>query len=338
MTPRRTTPLIIADRGASAEAPEHTIAAFEMALDQGADGIALDVHLTRDGQPIVIHDFTLERTTDGAGAVAAHTIREMKRLDAGAWWSQRFQGQRVQTLQEVLERFRDRTRFWIEIRGGSDLYPGIEERVVSMVEIYEVEDRTLVQSMDLKALGQIHALNPGIALGAVVYGSSLEPFLRATSCAQALCLLPEHLSEAVEGDRRGTGLACYVRAWDGPTSLERLNSWDVDGNHHHPAEPGPGQARPVVHRITVSPRQAPRPRTRRPRTPGGGTCARSCPGSARRSLPPARRGVGLERWALRTPRRDRTLHPEVAAAPRPAYWPRPTSKLRVVKLISRSSF
>ena len=123
ITPRAM-PLIIADRGASADAPEHTIAAFELALDQGADGIALDVHLTRDGQPVVIHDFTLERTTDGAGAVAAHTMREMKRLDAGAWRSRRFQGQRVQTLQEVLERFRDRTRFWIEIRGGSDLYPG----------------------------------------------------------------------------------------------------------------------------------------------------------------------------------------------------------------------
>ena len=117
MTTPRAMPLIIADRGASADAPEHTIAAFELALDQGADGIALDVHLTRDGQPVVIHDFTLERTTDGAGVVAAHTMREMKRLDAGAWRSRQFQGQRVQTLQEVLERFRDRTRFWIEIRG-----------------------------------------------------------------------------------------------------------------------------------------------------------------------------------------------------------------------------
>src|SRR5688572_33314492 len=127
-------PLIIADRGASADAPEHTIAAFELALEQGADGIELDVHLTRDGQPVVIHDFTLERTTDGAGAVAARTTREIKRLDAGAWREPRFEGQRVQTLQEVLERFRNRTRFWIEIRGGPERYPGIEERVGSIVE------------------------------------------------------------------------------------------------------------------------------------------------------------------------------------------------------------
>src|SRR5262245_59506535 len=160
MIPRAASPLIIADRGASAEAPEHTIAAFELALAQGADAIALEVHMTRDAQPIVFHDFTLERTTDGAGAVAARTVREMKRLDAGVWRGQPFQGQRVQTLQEVLERFRGRARFWIEIKGGGDVYPGIEERVVSTIEIYEVVDRALVQSLDLGALTIVHELNP----------------------------------------------------------------------------------------------------------------------------------------------------------------------------------
>jgi glycerophosphoryl diester phosphodiesterase len=229
MTTPRATPLIIADRGASADAPEHTIAAFDLALDQGADGIALDVHLTRDGQPVVIHDFTLERTTDGAGTVAAHTMRELKRLDAGAWRSRRFQGQRVQTLQEVLERFRGRTRFWIEIRGGSDLYPDIEERVVSMIEIYEAVDQTLIQSMDLESLARIRTVNPDITLGAVVLGSSLEPFLVGTSPAQVLSLLPERLTEAAGSEIRRVGLACYVRAGDDPGSLERLSEWDVDG-------------------------------------------------------------------------------------------------------------
>jgi len=229
MTTPRATPLIIADRGASADAPEHTIAAFELALEQGADGIALDVPLTRDGQPVVIHDFTLERTTDGAGAVAAHTMRELKRLDAGAWRSQRFQGQRVQTLQEVLERFRDRTHFWIEIRGGSDLYPDIEERVVSIVEIYEAADQTLIQSTDLEALALIRTLNRNIELGAIVVGSSLEPFLVETSPVRVLSLLPERLTETTGSEIRRRGLACYVRAADDPGSLERLSAWDVDG-------------------------------------------------------------------------------------------------------------
>jgi len=135
----------------------------------------------------------------------------------------------VQTLQEVLERFRDRTRFWIEIKGGSDLYPDIEERVVSMVEIYEAVDQTLIQSMDLEALALIRTLNRDIGLGAVVLGSSLAPFLAGTSPARALCLLPERLTETTRSEIRRVGLACYVRTEDDPGSLERLSAWDVDG-------------------------------------------------------------------------------------------------------------
>jgi len=225
----RATPLIIADRGASAEAPEHTIAAFELALQQGADGIALDVHATRDGQPVVFHDFSLERTTDGAGAVNAHTLREMKRLDAGVWRGRRFEGQRVQTLQEVLERFRDRTRFWIEIRGGSDLYPGLEERVVSTVEVYEVIDRALIQSMDPRVLGRIHALNPDIALGAVVSGSSPAPVLTRDSPARALCVRFEDLKDEAGRPSLGRRHECYIRAGDNLPDLDRSTWLDVDG-------------------------------------------------------------------------------------------------------------
>ncbi|MGH7374824.1 MAG: glycerophosphodiester phosphodiesterase family protein, partial [Candidatus Rokuibacteriota bacterium] len=101
MAEAATRPLVIAHRGASADAPENTIAAFELAVEQGADGIELDVHLSADEHPVVIHDFTLERTTDGAGPVSEHTVRELKRLDAGGWRDRRFRGQRVQTLQEV---------------------------------------------------------------------------------------------------------------------------------------------------------------------------------------------------------------------------------------------
>ena len=150
----RDRPLVIAQRGASAEAPENTIAAFELSLAHGADGIELDVHLSRDGHPVILHDLSLERTTDGAGPVGARTVRELKRLDAGGWYGPVFRGQRIQTLQEVLERFRDRTRFWIELPQGSDVYPGIEERVVSLVEIYDVVDRALIQSFDHAALAR----------------------------------------------------------------------------------------------------------------------------------------------------------------------------------------
>ena len=98
-----------------------------------------------------------------------------------------------------------------------------------MVEVYEVVGQTLIQSMDLGALALIRTLNRDIGLGAVVFGSSLEPFLAGTSPACALCLLPERLTETARSEIRRVGLACYVRADDDPESLERLGAWDVDG-------------------------------------------------------------------------------------------------------------
>ncbi len=222
-------PLVIAHRGASAEAPENTIAAFELAIVHGADGIELDIHLSRDDQPVVIHDFTLERTTDGSGPVRERTVRELKRLDAGGWRGGQFQGQRIQTLQEVLERFRDRTRFWIELKGGSTLYPGIEERVVSMIEVYAVLQGTLVQSFDHHALGQIKALNRDIRLGALIAKPPIGPLIRSPAGAHALCPGAHLVTERDITEIRGAGLDCYVWTVNEPAQMDRLVEWGVSG-------------------------------------------------------------------------------------------------------------
>jgi len=229
MAEAATRPLVIAHRGASADAPENTIAAFELALEQEADGIELDVHLSADEHPVVIHDFTLERTTDGAGPVSDHTVRELKRLDAGGWRDRRFRGQRVQTLQEVLERFRDRARFWVELKGGSALYPGIEERVVSLLEIYDVVDRALVQSFDHEAIARIRATSPEIRVGALVAQAPLDAALLRPGAANAICPGAHLLTEEVLSAIRGAGLECYVWTVNEPAQMDRLVGWGVNG-------------------------------------------------------------------------------------------------------------
>ncbi|HET8578436.1 MAG TPA: glycerophosphodiester phosphodiesterase family protein [Methylomirabilota bacterium] len=222
-------PLVIAHRGASADAPENTIAAFELALEQGADGLEMDIHLSKDAHPVIIHDFTLERTTNGVGPVGGRTVRELKRLDGGGWHSRPFQGQRIQTLQEVLERFRDRTRFWLELKGGSDLYPGIEERVVSMLEIYEVQDRALVQSFDHGALERIRALSREVRVGALVGQAPLPPPTSLPAGADALCPGVDLVTlDAVEA-LRGAGRECYVWTVNEPAQMDRLVAWGVNG-------------------------------------------------------------------------------------------------------------
>ena len=220
-------PIVIARGGASAESPEHTIAAFEAALAEGADALALRVRVSKDGHPVVFGHATLERTTDGRGAVAEKTVRELKRLDAGGWKGPRFGGQRVQTLQEVLERFRDRTRFWIEL--PDDAGSGIEERIVSTLEIYEAVERSLVRSADREALGRVRALNPAVPLGALWSAGPLDAALPATGTVDALCPAVEMLREADVEKIRAAGLGCYVWTVNEPALADRLVGWCVDG-------------------------------------------------------------------------------------------------------------
>ncbi len=222
-------PLVIAHRGASGDAPENTIAAFELALLQRADAIALDVHLSKDNQPVVIHDFTLERTTEAAGPVRERTVRELKRLDAGGWYGAPFRGQRIQTLQEVFERFRDRTRFWIELPGGSGLYPGIEERVVSMIEVYQVLDRALVQSFDHGVLSQVRALNREVKLGALIAQHPIESSVGRPVAATAICLAAHLVTEQVVAAIRDARLDCYVWTVNDPAQVDQLVDWGVSG-------------------------------------------------------------------------------------------------------------
>lgn len=108
--------LRIAHRGASASAPENTLAAFAEAVRLGVDAIELDVHLSADGVPVVIHDETVDRTTDGRGAVASLPYATLKRLDAGSWFAPRFRGERIPSLDDTLDWAFGRTGLNIEMK------------------------------------------------------------------------------------------------------------------------------------------------------------------------------------------------------------------------------
>lgn len=113
-------PRVIAHRGASRDCPENTIAAFDEALERGCDAIELDLQLTRDGTPVVYHDRTLHKISGRRFRLATLELSELRRLDAGAWFSPRFAGQRIPTLTEVLERYAHRTRLLLELKLRSD--------------------------------------------------------------------------------------------------------------------------------------------------------------------------------------------------------------------------
>jgi len=226
---RRGAPLVVAHRGASAYAPEHTIAAYELALAQGADLIEVDLHLSADDQPVAIHDATLDRTTDGTGPVRNRTVRELKRLDAGGWFGPEFRGQRIQTLQEILERFRGRIGFALDVKGGSDVYPGIEERVVSLLQIYAAVESSLVLSLNPRSLAKVREMEHWMRLGVVQNRGSPDPEALVPDLATAFCPSVHLLTEDGARRARAAGFDLYVWVVNDVLTFDRLVAWGISG-------------------------------------------------------------------------------------------------------------
>ncbi|GGF98626.1 putative glycerophosphoryl diester phosphodiesterase YhdW [Paenibacillus albidus] len=170
-------PLIIAHRGASGYAPENTMASFELAERLGSDFIELDVRMSRDGELVVFHDKTVDRTTKYTGYVHNYTLRELHGMDAGSFFSAAYSNEAIVSLEEVMDRFAGRIGILIEIK-DPPLYPGIEEKLAEIVRRYELpyEDTAgiIIQSFDFEAMYRIHTLLPDIP-GAVLIHPDQHP-------------------------------------------------------------------------------------------------------------------------------------------------------------------
>jgi len=164
-------PLIIAHRGYSARYPENTLVAIQAALDAGADVVEFDVALTRDRRVVVIHDDTLERTTDGKGRVDRCNLGELRGLDAGGWFSPRYYGERIPILDEVLELVGNHAGINIEIKSDAHEEPDrsadpIEKQVVDRVLAMNLGDSVIVSSFEWEILERTSRIDgaPRVAL------------------------------------------------------------------------------------------------------------------------------------------------------------------------------
>lgn len=159
--------LVIAHRGASSRAPENTLASFQAALDIGVDGIELDVHLSRDGHLVVIHDANLRRTTNGQGLVHEHTLAELKALDAGSWHGAAFAGERIPTFEEVLDLVGSRVPLQVELKGATE---GVTEATLAALERRGLLGTVMMTSFHLNLLPRVRELVPAVEIGALVWG------------------------------------------------------------------------------------------------------------------------------------------------------------------------
>jgi len=164
----RSQPLVIAHRGSSAYAPENTLAAFQLAAEQEADAIELDVDLTRDGHVIVMHDATIDRTTDGHGRVTDLTLEEIRQADAGAWRSAEFKGERVPLLEEVFEAVGQRLLINGEIKDMSLRGSGLEAQVAALIAKHDLIDRVIISSFNPFALRRAQRSAARLACGLLI--------------------------------------------------------------------------------------------------------------------------------------------------------------------------
>lgn len=228
-------PLVIAHRGDSAHRPENTLASFASALELGAELVELDVQLTRDGQVVVIHDETLERTTSGRGLVREHTLPEIRALSAG--YAQRFgdafAGERVPTLAEVLGFLRGRARALIEIKheAVTDTDDGIEARAVAEVLRAGQAAEVAFLSFSRKALVRCRKHAPEVPRGHIFYRATAEELLEGAAEAATDLVMPEKgmLTAELVARLQASGLRVATWVVDEPDELRALRPYGLFG-------------------------------------------------------------------------------------------------------------
>jgi glycerophosphoryl diester phosphodiesterase len=170
--------LVIAHRGASGHAPENTLAAFRKALAMGATFIETDLQLSRDARFVAIHDSTVERTTNGKGAVHDLTLAELRRLDAGAWFGSEFAGERIPTLEEILDFAKKHdVVFYLELKPGGS-WGGEHALIGALRESREIA-RTVIISFDASILAAIRKIEPTLMTGLLFDGQIEDPLGKA---------------------------------------------------------------------------------------------------------------------------------------------------------------
>jgi glycerophosphoryl diester phosphodiesterase len=212
-------PLLLGHRGAPRVLPENTLASFRRALADGADGVELDVQRAADGVPVVIHDATLERTTNGRGPVASHTSTELARLDAGA-------GEGVPTLAAVAA-WAAEAGAWLNVELKAD---GVEAAALEVLGRAGVLESTFLSSFSPTAVAEVGRLAPAVRRFLLTERWNARVRAAVTECgAHGVCLETHAATEAALAELAALGLPLVVWTEDHPARIRALFAAGVAG-------------------------------------------------------------------------------------------------------------
>lgn len=210
-------PLVVAHRGSSGVAPENTLAAFRQAIADGADMIELDVRMTKDFELVVLHDRSVNRTTNGKGKVWDLTLADLLALDAGSWFGRKFSGERIPTLRQVIDLLPHHINLNTEVKTDGERRKRLafEELLLLLLREKNFSRRVLVSSFDHDFLRRFHALDPKIKIGALYYplrDAARKPSVlaRRVGASVFICSVAQLRKRFVDDtERNGIALACY---------------------------------------------------------------------------------------------------------------------------------
>ena len=221
--------LVIAHRGASGHAPENTLAAFKRAVALGATFIETDLHLSRDAHFVAIHDDTVNRTTNGQGKVHDLTLADLRRLDAGSWFGSEFAGERIPTLEEILEfSKRNDVVFYLELK-PSGAWGGEHALISALRESGEIA-RTVVISFDAGIIAALRKVEPTLMTGLLFDGQIDQPLERAVEVgARQLAVRGDLVTPALIANARKKDLQVVCWTVNQPAHMRMLIEAGVDG-------------------------------------------------------------------------------------------------------------
>jgi glycerophosphoryl diester phosphodiesterase len=219
----------VGHRGARGHAPENTMVSFARGAEMGVDAVETDVQLSRDGEVVLIHDHTVDRTTDGHGFVKDMTLAELAGLDAGRWYDARYAGERIPTLAQLLAWAKDRVGVALEIKNGPIYYPGIAEKTIRLVRQHRMERQVILISFDHLVLREAKQIAPEIATG-ILYVGGLADAVAAARAALADSLNPHWAYVTPELVRAAHGAGLAVSPWNpnDPATIRLLSDMGVD--------------------------------------------------------------------------------------------------------------
>ncbi|WP_223643080.1 glycerophosphodiester phosphodiesterase [Planococcus sp. 4-30] len=241
----------IAHRGASGHAPENTMEAFQKGVEMKSDYIEIDVQMTKDGELVVIHDTTVNRTTNGTGKVGDLTLEEIRQLDAGSWFSEAYAGEGVPTFEEVLDAFRGKVGILIELK-APELYPGVEEKMADALIERNMSiannNKIIIQSFNHESMKKSKELLPNLSHGVLTGGSwadvTEEQLAHFATYADYFNPTMNIVTDELVSDVHEAGMDIYPYTSRSQEQALRLFDLNVDGIitdypehvYHHPVK------------------------------------------------------------------------------------------------------